>query len=116
MDGLGGALCTPSVGICWCIQNCQYSEQSQEHWNKYKVQSGSEALARQHGVSVNLGDIFGRMLLMTHPSIASQKSQIICGKCEQVGHSAKSKPYHSYSLANEEEAPINKYICEIATM
>ena len=89
----------------------QYSGQSQEHWNKYitRFKSGSGARARQHGVSVNLGDIFGRMLMMTHPSIASQKRQIICGKCQQVGHSAKSKAYHSYGPANEEEALINKY-------
>ena len=61
---------------------------------------------------------------MTHPSIASQKRQIICGKCQQAGHSSKSKAYHSsYSPANEEEALTNKYylntilcLSEIATM
>ena len=61
--------------------------------------------------------------MMTHPSIASQKRQIICGKCQQAGHSPKSKANHSYSPANEEEALINKYflntilcLSEIATM
>ena len=59
--------------------------------------------------SVNLGTIFGGMLMMTHPSIASQKRHIICGKCQQAGHSPKSKAYHSYGPANEEEALTNKY-------
>ena len=61
--------------------------------------------------------------MMTHPSIPSQKRQIICGKCQQAGHSPKSKAYHSYSPANEEEALTNKnflntILClsEIATM
>ena len=49
------------------------------------------------------------MLMMTQPSTASQKRQIICGKCQQAGHSPKSKAYHSYSPANEEEALTNKY-------
>ena len=66
--------------ISWdMLVNLQYSEQSKEHWNKYntRFKSGSEAHARQHGISVNLGAIFGKMLMMTHPSIASQKRQII---------------------------------------
>ena len=55
----------------------KYSEQSQEHWNKFvnKYKSGCGARARQHGVSVNLADIFTRMLRMTHPIIASKKAQ-----------------------------------------
>ena len=66
--------------------------------------SGSSgACARQHGVSVNLGAIFDRMLMMTHPSIASQKRQIICRKCQQAGHSPKSKASHSSGPANEEK-------------
>ena len=100
------------LGISWdMLVKLQYSEQSQEHWNKYitRFKSGSGACARQHGVSVNLVDIFGRMLMMTQPSIASQKRQIICGKCQQAGHSPKSKPYHSYGSANQVEALINKY-------
>ena len=46
---------------------------------------------------------------MIHPSIASQKRQIFCGKCQQAGHLPKSKAYHSYGPANDEEALINKY-------
>ena len=98
--------------ISWdMLVNLQYSEKSQEHWNKYitRFKGGSGACARQHGVSVNMVDISGRMLMMTHPSIASQKRQIICGKCQQAGHSPKSKAYHCYGPANEEEARINKY-------
>ena len=66
--------------ISWdMLVNLQSSEQSQEHWNKYitRFKSGSGAHARQHGVSVNRGAIFGRMIMMTHRSVASQKRQII---------------------------------------
>ena len=47
--------------ISWdMLVNLQYSEQSQEHWNKYmtRFKSGAGACARQHGVSVNLVDIY----------------------------------------------------------
>ena len=102
MDGLGAHNAHHQLGYA-----CKFAVL----WNKYitRFKSGSEACARQHVVSVNLGDIFGRMLMMTHPSIASQKRQIICGNCQQAGHSAKPKAYHSYGPANEEEALINKY-------
>ena len=61
----------------------KYSEQSQEHWNKFvnMYKSGCGAWARQHRVFVNLADIFTRMLRMTHPIIASKKRAIRCSKC-----------------------------------
>ena len=51
-----------------------YSEQAQEHWNKFivKYKSGPGARARQHNIKDNLADIFRRMLLMTNPMIASK--------------------------------------------
>ena len=82
---------------CQLYQFCsgpiaQYSEQAQEHWNKQitRYKSGCGARARQHGVSVNLADIFGRMLMKTHPVVAAEKRQIRCGKCFKLGHSARS--------------------------
>ena len=92
---------------CQLYQFCsgpiaQYSEQAQEHWNKQiseryplrfsinRYKSGCGARARQHGVSVNLADIFGRMLMKTHPVVAAEKRQIRCGRCFKLGHSARS--------------------------
>ena len=52
-----------------------YSEQAQEHWNKYitKYKSGASQRARQHNVGLNIFDIFKRMFLMTHPQVSSRR-------------------------------------------
>ena len=71
-----------------------YTEQAQEHWNKFltKLKSGPCARVRQHDVSVNITDIFqrmlGNMLSTTHPIIASKKRKVICNLCTKEGHSA----------------------------
>ena len=59
-----------------------YSEQAQEHWNKYltKYKSRPSARARQHNVSLNIYDTFVRMLTMTHPMVAGKKRQAIVGR------------------------------------
>ena len=89
----------------------QYSEQAQEHWNKQitRYKSGCGARARQHGVSVNLADIFGRMLMKTHPVVAAEKRQIRCGRCFKLGHSARSQVHHGFGPVKEEAAIIEKY-------
>ena len=73
-----------------------FSEQSQEHWNKYisKFKSGSGARTRQHSVKVNIKDTFARMLQMSHPLVAVRKRTMICGICGEYGHSARSKVHH----------------------
>ena len=89
----------------------QYSEQAQEHWNKFVSQykSGPGARARQHSVKLNLTDVFARMLIMTHPVVASKRRQIHCSHCHQIGHSARSITHHSYGPIKEERALINHY-------
>ena len=108
------------------LLNLQYSEQSQEHWNKYitRFKSGSGACARQHGVSVNLGDIFWQDVNDDPPINSITETSNNLWKMSAIGHSPKSKAYHSYGPANEEKALINKYftsntilyLSKIATM
>ena len=88
-----------------------YSEQAQEHWNKFvgKYKSGFGAHARQHNLSLNISDIFSRMLVMTHPLIASKRQQIVCSLCEMEGHSCKSTKFHSYGPAKLESIMIEEY-------
>ena len=89
----------------------QYSEQAQEHWNKFVSQykSGPGARARQHSVKVNLTDIFARMIIMTHPVVASKRRQILCSHCHQIGHTSRSITQHSYGPIKEDRALINQY-------
>ena len=91
----------------------QYSEQAQEHWNKFvtKFKSGHGARARQHGVSVNIEDVFTRMLVVSHPTVADKQRKIVCSSCHQIGHSARSKVQHvgSYGPLTKEQSLINKY-------
>ena len=58
-----------------------YSEQAQEHWNKYltKYKSGPSARARRHSVSLNIYDTFVRMLPMKHPMVAGKKGRLNVG-------------------------------------
>ena len=70
------------------------------------------------GVSVNLADIFGRMLMNTHPVVAAEKRQIRCGRTPDSlwnarfvveGHSARSQVHHGFGPVKEEAAIIEKY-------
>ena len=61
------------------------------------------------GVSVNLADIFGRMLMNTHPVVAAEKRQIRCGRCFKLGHSARSQVHLGFGPVKEEAANIEKY-------
>ncbi|CAL4131834.1 unnamed protein product, partial [Meganyctiphanes norvegica] len=89
----------------------QYSEQAQEHWNKFvsRYKSGPGARARQHGVRININDIFARMLIMTHPVVANKRRLITCSHCHQIGHSSRSLAHHSYGPIKEERALIDSY-------
>ena len=107
------SMCAHSWELCQICSGpiAQYSEQAQEHWNKFitRYKSGCGARARQHGVSVNLADILGRMLMKTHPVVAAQKRRIRCGKCYLLGHSARSRVFHGFGPVQEEESMINGY-------
>jgi hypothetical protein len=69
-----------------------YSEQGSEAWNKHirAFKSGPAARARQTSIQENIHDIFNRMMLQTHPKIATRKRQVQCGRCERLGHTIRS--------------------------
>ena len=88
-----------------------YSEQAQEHWNKYlaKYKSGVATRARQHSVRINILDIFQRMMAMTHPKVASKRRRIICQTCKKEGHTAFSKKHHGYGPKKWEDSIVDSY-------
>lgn len=90
-----------------------YGEQAQEHWNKFvsNYKSGVSSRARQHNVRVNIADVFSRMIIMTHPTVANNQRLITCSHCHQIGHSARSQLHHIniYGPHNEEQCMINEY-------
>ena len=71
-----------------------YSEQGSEAWNKHirSYKSGPAARARQTSVQENILDIFNRMMVRTHPKIASRKRQLECTRCKKLGHTIRSCP------------------------
>ena len=91
----------------------EFSEQSQEHWNKFvtRFKSGTGARARQHSVKVNIKDTFTRMLQMSHPLVAVKKRSITCGICGEIGHSGRSKIHHGNDKnANTDDEILKKDI------
>ena len=70
----------------------KFSEQSGESWNKFirAYKSGAACKARQMSIKLNTRDVFTRMMIKTHPVIANKKRQISCGKCCELGHTARS--------------------------
>ena len=88
-----------------------YSEQAQECWNKHvaRFKSGCATRARQHSIKANTEDIFSRMLVMTHPVVASKRRQITCSLCGKEGHSAKSVKFHGFGPSELEKAMIEDY-------
>ena len=69
-----------------------WSETPVESWNKYvrSYQSGVGAKARQHSIKDNLRDVLSRMLIESHPKVASAKPRPSCSVCGEVGHTARS--------------------------
>ena len=70
----------------------KWSESPVESWNKHvrSFQSGTSSRAQQVSVKENIHDIFVRMLISSHPSIASKKNRPTCSVCGEVGHTARS--------------------------
>ena len=58
----------------------KWSECPLESWNKHvrSFQSGAAARSRQHSIKDNIHDIFRRMLIMSHPMIASKRPCAFC--------------------------------------
>ena len=71
-----------------------FSEQGSEAWNKFirSFKSGPAARARQTSIQENILDIFNRMMMKTHPEVASRKRQNKCTHCEKLGHTIRSCP------------------------
>ena len=69
-----------------------YAEQSGEAWNKHirAYKSGPAAKARQCSIKLNTQDISTRMLIQSHPYIASKKRVLQCKRCEKYGHTSRS--------------------------
>ena len=81
-----------------------YAEQGSEAWNKYirAYKSGPAARARQTSIQENILDIFNRMMIKSHPTIASRKRQLQCNRCERLGHTIRSCPLIVHSVLDEE--------------
>lgn len=85
-----------------------YSEQGSEAWNKYirSFKSGPAARARQTSIQENILDIFNRMMVKTHPKIASRKRQVLCTFCNKVGHTIRSCPLMVSSVLDWEKSRV----------
>lgn len=81
-----------------------YSEQGSEAWNKHirAYKSGPAARARQTSIKENILDIFNRMMIQSHPKIASRKRQLECNRCKRLGHTIRSCPLIVESVLDEE--------------
>lgn len=86
-----------------------YAEQSGEAWNKHiqAYKSGPAARARQCSIKVNTQDIFTRMLVQSHPIIASKRKVLKCNRCDKYGHTVRSCPMNVATVQDEEKSFIN---------
>ena len=86
----------------------KWSESPLESWNKHvrSYQSGPAARSRQLSVKDNIHDVFRRMLISSHPEIASKRPRSICSICGEVGHTARSYRHKKSTVMTEEQAQI----------
>ena len=90
-----------------------YSEQAQEHWNKYvrNLKSGNGCRARQTSVKLNIHDVFVRMLRMTHPVVVAKQRKLLCTVCGQTGHTARSKMHSNvHEIAQSDDNILDLYL------
>ena len=87
----------------------KWSENPVESWNKHvrSFQSGPAARSRQHSIKDNIRDIFCRMLIKSHPEVASRRPRPSCSICGEVGHTARSARHSKASVSTEENARID---------
>ena len=85
-----------------------YSEQGSEAWNKFirSFKSGPAARARQTSIQENILDIFNRMLIKSHPEVASRKRQSKCNQCGKLGHTVRSCQLLVMHALNREKSRI----------
>ena len=86
----------------------KWSESPLESWNKHvrAFQSGPSSRARQFSIKDNIHDIFCRMLITSHPEIASKRPRVSCNICGEVGHTARSSRHKRSTVATEEQAHV----------
>ena len=87
-----------------------WSENPLECWNKHvrSFKSGCSARSRQKSIKENIHDIFKRMLIMSHPEIASKVPRPSCSICGDVGHTARSSMHTNAYVASSEESRIRE--------
>ena len=86
-----------------------YAEQSVEAWNKHirAFKSGPSSRARQCSIKLNTRDIFTRMLVQSHPIIASKRRVLKCKRCEKHGHTIRSCPMNVATVQDAEKTFID---------
>ena len=89
----------------------KWSESPVESWNKHvrSYQSGSSCRSRQVSVKHNIHDIFVRMLVSSHPIIASKRPRPACSICGDIGHTSRSKRHKEFGPMAEEDARLESF-------
>ena len=82
-----------------------WSESPVESWNKFvrAYQSGVGARARQNSIQDNLRDVFTRMLIESHPKVASMKPRPSCSVCGEIGHTARARIHSEQSTTSQND-------------
>ena len=85
-------------------------EQSSESWNKYikAYKSGTSCKARQMSLQINTHDIYCRLMIRTHPIIASKKRLLQCGTCGKFGHTTRGCKVDVNNVFTEEKMIIQE--------
>ena len=92
----------------------KWSENPLESWNKHvrAFQSSVASRAKQTSVKSNIHDILKRMLISSHPLVASKRPRPSCSICGQHGHTARSSRHKNEEvmLSTEKEMINSMYI------
>ena len=69
-----------------------WAEAPVEGWHKFirSFKSGAGCRARQGSIEDNLRDVFTRILDISHPAMTGFLDDILCSKCGDTSHSARS--------------------------
>ena len=80
-----------------------------ESWNKHvrSFQSGPADKSCQLSIKDNIHDVFRRMLITSHPEVASKCPQCGCSVCGEIGHTARSYRHKKTTALTEEQAHID---------
>ena len=56
------------------------------------------ARARQSSIKDNLKDVLSRMIIESHPKVASLKPRPSCNICGEIGHTARSSLHSGHNI------------------